>query len=325
MSASGKVSDNLPPPLSPESCDLRGLNYMPLFGAQMFSSDFNAEATDAEFRAGLALYWAAWCQVPAGSLPSSDKALCGLAGLGRDVEAWRALRSVALHGFVECSDGRLYHPFLCRQAQVAWGARVAARDRKRQWRDKKAKPERSGGGDVPGTGQSQAKGRDGQVPSEVKQRDVASPTGKQCRVASQRSESSSSGTTGQPAQPTAPPSLGKPVLVSGKKATAEQPALNGSRVYAFRGCAVPQTPAERAAIRVERRALLASVKSALAAVPARRPALADVLTAAKLATWLQPNPGNTGSTLTADQVAGVRRLLDAWASAGRVADAKGRP
>jgi len=146
-----------------------------------------------------------------------------LAGLDRDVEAWSALRAVALHGFIECSDGRLYHPFLCEQARVAWDARVVARDRKRQWRETKAKKERGPDGPVPGTGRVKERGPDGPVPSEAKRRDVADL--KVSDVASLRDAPAalSQGTTGQAAVPPIPPSLGKTVHVEGGKATAKQP------------------------------------------------------------------------------------------------------
>jgi hypothetical protein len=35
-----------------------------------------------------------------------------------------------LHGFILCDDGRLYHPFLCQQALIAWEKRVKDRERK---------------------------------------------------------------------------------------------------------------------------------------------------------------------------------------------------
>ena len=69
---------DLPEPMTPADCDLRGLEYMPLLGQHLFGSEFNARANDSEWRAGLTLWWAAWCQVPAASLPDDDVALCAL-------------------------------------------------------------------------------------------------------------------------------------------------------------------------------------------------------------------------------------------------------
>lgn len=113
-----------PDPMVPAEVDLRGLEYMPLLGAKLFSSDFNLHASDAEFRRGLTLWWAAWNQVPAASLPDSDRALAKLAGFEDERSSgWRKVRTQALRGFVACSDGRLYHPVLARQALIAWERR----------------------------------------------------------------------------------------------------------------------------------------------------------------------------------------------------------
>lgn len=128
-----------PEPFVPANVDLRGLEYMPLLGTHLFGSEFNARATDAEWRAAVTLWWAAWQQKPAGSLPDDDTALCRLADLGRDLKAWRAVRERALHGFVLCADGRLYHEFLCRQVAIAWEKREADRAKARAEADRKSR------------------------------------------------------------------------------------------------------------------------------------------------------------------------------------------
>jgi len=176
--------NDLPAPLVPPEVDLRGLEYMPLFGNHLFGSEFNAAATDAEWRAALTLWWAAWNQVPAGSLPSDDTALCRLADLGRDLKTWKRLRARAVHGFVLCSDGRLYHEFLCRQALVAWDKRVKERERKANWRKNKGGDATGRDADVPrdtppngrgpgrGHDTGQRQGRDADVPADGNRRDV---------------------------------------------------------------------------------------------------------------------------------------------------------
>lgn len=151
-------ADTRPAPPIPPDVDLRGLEYMPLFGGHLFGSDFHACATDAEWRAGLTLWWAAWNQVPAGSLPNDDIVLCRLAELGRNLREWRRVKSRALHGFSECSDGRLYHPFLCAQALVAWEKRVKDRRRKAKWRQGR---DADGDGDRGLVSASRNAGRDG--------------------------------------------------------------------------------------------------------------------------------------------------------------------
>lgn len=116
--------DQRPDPLVPAEVDLRGLEYMPLLGARLYGSDFNLDASDLEFRVGLRLWWASWNQVPAGSLPSQDNRLCKLAGLEEAAAKWRKVRTMALHGFIECADGRLYHPVIAEQALIAWEKRA---------------------------------------------------------------------------------------------------------------------------------------------------------------------------------------------------------
>jgi hypothetical protein len=118
----------LPDPLVPAEVDLRGLEYMPLLGAKLFASDFYLEANDAEFRRALLLWWAAWNQQPAASLPNSDRGQAKLAGFEDERSAtWRKVKARALHGFVLCSDGRLYHPILAKQALIAWELRAEDR------------------------------------------------------------------------------------------------------------------------------------------------------------------------------------------------------
>lgn len=138
----------LPDPLVPADIDLRGLEYMPLLGHHLYGSEFDALASDGEYRAAMRLWWAAWNQQPAGSLPNNDLALCKLAGKGDDraaVKRWLKLKPAVMRGFVLCADGRLYHRFLCKQVLIAWEKRLAERARaeadqrrKRQERDWRA-------------------------------------------------------------------------------------------------------------------------------------------------------------------------------------------
>lgn len=126
-----------PAPMTPADCDLRGYEYMPLFGTRLFGSDFEAHASDLAFRVAIRLYWESWQQVPAASLPNDDVKLCRLAGLGRDLKTWRKLRADGvLHGFILCSDDRLYHRLIAEQALKAW-ERSHRKDHQRDaWRDR---------------------------------------------------------------------------------------------------------------------------------------------------------------------------------------------
>ena len=107
-------------PLLPPEADIRDFPFMPLYVEHLTSSDFTAETTAEEFRAGVILWCKSWHQVPAGSLPDNDKALALLSGFGRDLEGWMKVREGALMNFVKASDGRLYHPFIAAQAHEAW-------------------------------------------------------------------------------------------------------------------------------------------------------------------------------------------------------------
>lgn len=128
------TGDRLPTPPVPADCDLRGMEWMPVYGGRLFSSDFDAMATDAEFRSGVNLWWASWNQVPASSLPESDAALCKLAGLGKDLKAWGRVKDRAMHGFTLCGDGRYYHETLAAFALESWKRRLKDRERKAEYR-----------------------------------------------------------------------------------------------------------------------------------------------------------------------------------------------
>lgn len=123
------MTESLPAPLVPVEVDLRGYEFMPYYGDRLRDSDMNSRATDAEYRAAHNLWWAAWKQLPAASLPDDETTLCRLADLGRDLKTWRAVRERALHGFVLCADGRFYHRVLAPLAVEAWEMRLMHRVR----------------------------------------------------------------------------------------------------------------------------------------------------------------------------------------------------
>jgi hypothetical protein len=127
----------LPDPLVPADCDLRGLQWMPYYGAALAGSEFNAAVSDAGYRAAHNLWWACWQQVPAASLPNDDIALARFADLGRDVKRWKKLKTEALHAFLLCSDGRLYHRFLAKLALETFRRRLTDRNRKKKWQEER--------------------------------------------------------------------------------------------------------------------------------------------------------------------------------------------
>lgn len=114
-------------PLTPPECDLRDFEFMPLKVVRLRDSAFTAKASGDEFRAGVLLWSASWHQVPAGSLPNDDHELAQLAGYGRVIKEWRKVKTMALHGWMLCSDGRLYHETVAGVANDAWTGKLRQR------------------------------------------------------------------------------------------------------------------------------------------------------------------------------------------------------
>jgi hypothetical protein len=117
---------NLPQPLTPPECDLRDYPWMPLDAARLLDSSLFARSTGDEFKAAVALWCKAWGQVPAGSLPDDPRDLAHLSGAGA---RWNKVKAMALHGWVRCSDGRLYHHVVADKAREAWERKLAQRSR----------------------------------------------------------------------------------------------------------------------------------------------------------------------------------------------------
>lgn len=114
------TAHDLPEPLVPADADLKDFAFTPIYRARLFGSAFHAKASDAEWRAGVTLWLKSQDQKPAGSLPADDVELCRLAELGRDMKTWKKIKAMALHGWFECSDGRLYHEEVAAAVVRAW-------------------------------------------------------------------------------------------------------------------------------------------------------------------------------------------------------------
>lgn len=71
------------------------------------------------------LWTASWHDVPTGSLEDDDDVLADLAMC--DPVKWDKLRKDVLHGWVKCSDGRLYNPTVVEKAQEAWNSKLDQR------------------------------------------------------------------------------------------------------------------------------------------------------------------------------------------------------
>ena len=110
----------MPEPLVPHYVDLQNLPTMPLDVRKLRDSSFATKASGEEFHAAVLLWCACWHQVPAGSLPDDDQELASLAGLGRVVAEWMKIKAGAMRGWILCSDGRHYHPYIAEVVLGAW-------------------------------------------------------------------------------------------------------------------------------------------------------------------------------------------------------------
>lgn len=119
------TDDKRPKPLTPPACDLRDFEYMPLSVVQLRSSKSWAAAAMSAPDVGfymLNLWAAAWHSVPAGSLDNDDATLA-VAAMCFDRNRWAEVRALVLKGFVECSDGRIYHRTVSEKVNEAWAMR----------------------------------------------------------------------------------------------------------------------------------------------------------------------------------------------------------
>jgi hypothetical protein len=133
------MSGKLPKPPVPKTADVRHFTFMPLDVGRLRDSRLAATATDGEFRAAVLLWCAAWHQVPAGSLPDDDRELAVLSLCGRDATAFQEVREGALHGFIRCNDGRLYHPLICEKVNEALRrSKAGQKGSKSRWQKKKS-------------------------------------------------------------------------------------------------------------------------------------------------------------------------------------------
>ncbi|QBX37237.1 hypothetical protein E4M02_02510 [Brevundimonas sp. S30B] len=96
---------------------------------RLFASTFNATASrnPLAWMIGHKLWYRSWHQVPAGSLPADPDDLCHLAELGFDRKSFDKAKALAMRGWVECEDGRLYHPVVCEVALESWQEKLRQR------------------------------------------------------------------------------------------------------------------------------------------------------------------------------------------------------
>lgn len=117
-------------PLVPADCDLRDFPFMPLDVARLRDSDLASDEPPEACWAAVLLWCASWHQVPAASIPNSEAWIAKAAGYlsrGKIDPAWKRVRNGALRGWIECDDGRLYHPVVAEKARDAWRGKLEQR------------------------------------------------------------------------------------------------------------------------------------------------------------------------------------------------------
>ena len=138
---------DLPEPLVPPDCDVRGFGFMPLDVVRLLDSDLFALTTGDEFKAAVALWCKSWLQVPASSVPDDDRVLAHLSGSGL---RWKKVKAMALRGWVKAADGRLYHPVVASKALEAWNRKQSQREKaNKRWGNAGAPKDPSGGNPEP--------------------------------------------------------------------------------------------------------------------------------------------------------------------------------
>ena len=130
---------DLPAPLVPADCDCTDLDGFMLNVERLMASELVALSSHEVVAAALFLWCRAWKQRPAASLPNDERVMAAFARL--PLPRFRKLRDEVLRGFVLCSDGRLYHRVLAKEALRAFERKAAFRrkretdaERLRKWR-----------------------------------------------------------------------------------------------------------------------------------------------------------------------------------------------
>ena len=123
------ILHDLPAPLVPPEINLRDYPSMMVDVERWRDSDFVLTAPAEIYRYASLLWLAAWHQIPAGSLPNDESLLKVLAKHSGNFRGFRRMLPEILHGFIECSDGRLYHPVVAEKALAAWESKQKQRAR----------------------------------------------------------------------------------------------------------------------------------------------------------------------------------------------------
>ena len=151
----------LPPPLVPPECNTAGNDWMPLYGDRLMRSKWWRRASDTARARNVMLWWRAFRESPAGSLPDDDDDLAEAAGYGFDIDSWAAVKPEIMSAWTLCSDGRWYHPTVCEVVLDTW---ERTSERRKKSAEKKAAQRAVVRGVAP-----MSRGTDGSVPRDTRE------------------------------------------------------------------------------------------------------------------------------------------------------------
>jgi hypothetical protein len=112
-------------PLVGTEVNLESFPWAPVRLAFLSSHPLALAQNPEPFRALVLMIANAWHKLPAMTAPNDDVQLAAMAGFGRDVEAWLAVRDSVMQGWALCSDGRWHHPELASWALQSWEAKMS--------------------------------------------------------------------------------------------------------------------------------------------------------------------------------------------------------
>jgi hypothetical protein len=121
--------DPRPPPLVPAEVDLTDFSFMPLYIARLKQSKAWAYARrNPAIGFYLINLWThAWHGAPAGSLEDDEMLLADAAQC--NIKIWTKVSSTVLRSWIQCNDGRYYHPVIADIVLEAWQRKVAQHER----------------------------------------------------------------------------------------------------------------------------------------------------------------------------------------------------
>ena len=117
------MSEQIPAPLVLPHINLKDVPAVLLDIDRLLESDFWLSTNGEECRAGMCLWLKSFRQLPAGSLPDDDTSLSRLCQLAP--AHWADVREKALHGWIKCDDGRLYHRVIAEKVLLMHTYRLA--------------------------------------------------------------------------------------------------------------------------------------------------------------------------------------------------------